>query len=320
MTLAIETFDLTKRFGALTAVDRLNLRVEKGTIHGFLGPNGAGKSTTIKILTGLLRPEYGKTKILGEDVTGDNPETRQKLGYMPELPKFPRYLTGHELLDVYGRMYGMKGQQLREKIPTLLDNVGLNGRGGTRIGEYSKGMQQRLGIAQALLNDPILVILDEPTIGLDPVGMVEVRDLIKSVVKKGTTVFLSSHLLYEVQQLCSHVTIINRGMSLASGTLEEISSEISQKTVLQLEVINLKDKLVKTITGIPFVTKVVRESKNLTIELNTAEDVRFQISKKIAEMGGVIVSMVQKGRGLEDVFLQLISESEARVNNNEIIG
>ena len=312
MVLAVETFDLTKRFGTLTAVDMLNLRVESGSVHGFLGPNGAGKTTTIKILVGLLRADSGRVRILGADVTGDDPEVRQRLGYMPELPKFPKHLTGLELLEVYGRMYGMSRQQLGNDVPQLLDKVGLSGRGGSHIGEYSKGMQQRLGIAQALLDDPELIILDEPTIGLDPVGMVEVRDLIKSIVKKGTTVFLSSHLLYEVQQICSHVTIINRGVSLASGTLEEVSNKLTGKTTLHLEVVGLKELTVDAIRRMPFVVEVLRNGQRLTIELSTTDDVRHQISQTITEMGGIIVHMVQTGRDLEDVFLQLISQSEAR--------
>ena len=180
MDLAIEIVGLTKRYGSLVAVKKLNLQVEKNTIHGFLGPNGAGKTTTIKVLVGLLRPDEGTVKVLGHEVRGDMPEARLKVGYMPELPKFPKHLKGWELLDIYGRMYGMSEQQRREQIPKLLEMVGLRGREKDLIGKYSKGMQQRLGIAQALLSEPELVILDEPSLGLDPVGMVEVREIIKT--------------------------------------------------------------------------------------------------------------------------------------------
>src|SRR5207245_7025703 len=196
---AIETHDLSKRYGDRLAVDRLNLTVASKQVNGFLGPNGAGKSTTIKMMVGLLRPTSGSLSILGRGVSGDNPKVRREIGYMPELPRFPKHLSGEELLDVYGRMYGMSKTERRERIPELVKMVGLEGRGKDRIGKYSKGMQQRIGIAQALISDPELVILDEPSIGLDPVGMVEVRNMVKDIVRPGTTVFFSSHLLAEVQ-------------------------------------------------------------------------------------------------------------------------
>src|SRR5437016_14065969 len=159
------------------------------------------------------------------DGAGDKPKSRRRIGYMPELPKFPKHLTGEELLDVYGRMYGMSKEERKKKSAELLKMVGLEGRERDKIGKYSKGMQQRIGIAQALLSDPELVILDEPSIGLDPIGMVEVRDMVKGIVKGGQTVFFSSHLLAEVQQICDHVSIINNGNMLFTGTLDEIASK-----------------------------------------------------------------------------------------------
>ena len=184
MDYAIETTDLTKCFGSLTAVNKLNLKVEKDTIHGFLGPNGAGKTTTIKILVGLLKASSGSVKIFGEEVHPDDADSRLRIGFMPELPKFPKHLKGAELLDIYGRMHGMSQQRRSEDIPRLIEMVGLKGRENDLIGKYSKGMQQRIGIAQALLNSPELVVLDEPSIGLDPVGMVEVRELVKTSLKR----------------------------------------------------------------------------------------------------------------------------------------
>lgn len=310
MELAIETLELTRRFGSRTAVDHLNLRVRKGTIHGFLGPNGAGKSTTIKILAGLLRADGGEARILGEMVGTDNPRARQKIGYMPELPKFPKYLSGRELLELYGRMYGIGKAQLREMVPRLLGMVGLKGREDSKIGEYSKGMQQRFGLAQALLDDPEVVILDEPTVGLDPVGMVEFRDIVRSVARKGATVFLSSHLLFEVQQVCDEVTIIDHGVSLASGSPQELSSRLGKKATLELEVLNLTDVMVEEIRKMPSVEGAAREGAKLTIKLSTADDARPQISRQVSAMGGVIVGMIQTGAGLEELFMQLVSDSE----------
>ena len=309
MEPAIETINLTKRYGSLTAVNKLNLKVEKNAIHGFLGPNGAGKTTTIKVLVGLLRPDGGTVRVLGQEVRGDRPDVRLRMGYMSELPKFPKYLKGWELLDIYGRMYGMTGQERKEQIPKLLGMVGLKGRERDLIGKYSKGMQQRLGIAQALLNGPELVVLDEPSLGLDPVGMVEVRELVKGIAKEGVTVFISSHLLFEVEQICSHVTIIHRGVSLVSDTLQNVSSKFSGPTILQVEVAKLSDATIQKVKEMPFVSNVSEDGNTLIIELKTRDDVRPQISQEITNSGGVIVSMSLKGPTLEEVFMQLVTKS-----------
>jgi ABC-2 type transport system ATP-binding protein len=310
LEFSIETIGLTKSFGTIKAIDNLNLYVGSNSIHGFLGPNGAGKSTTIKILVGLLRADSGRAKILGADVKRDDPCTRQKVGYLPELPKFPKHLTGQELLEIYGQMYGMSRSQLKTDVPKLLETVGLTGRGKSRIGGYSKGMQQRLGIAQALLSDPELLILDEPSIGLDPVGMVEVRDLIKSIAGHGRTVLLSSHLLYEVEQMCTHVTIMNHGVSRASGPIEEVTKHLSGKTSLEIEIVNMKDSIEEAIRKMPFVSSLTRRDRHLSIQLQTKDDVRTQISQLITSNGGIIVHMAQHGNDLESVFLQLVSRSE----------
>lgn len=310
MELAIETNALTKRYGSLTAVNKLDLRVERNTIHGFLGPNGAGKTTTIKVLVGLLTPDEGSAKVLGREAHGDDPDVRLRVGYMPELPKFPKHLKGWELLDIYGEMYGMTSQERKEQIPKLLEMVGLKGRERDLFGKYSKGMQQRLGIAQALLNGPELVILDEPSLGLDPVGMVEVRELIKGIVKEGVTVFISSHLLFEIEQICSHVTIINRGVSLVSDTLQNVSSKLSGPATLQIEVANLSDAIVEAVEKLPFVSNVSRDGNTLTIQLKARDDVRSQVSQEITKSGGVIISMGLKGQSLEEIFMQLIAKSQ----------
>ncbi len=310
MELAIETSALTKRYGSLTAVDNLDLRVERNTVHGFLGPNGAGKSTTIKVLVGLLTPDAGTVKVLGEEVHGDNPDVRLKMGYMPELPKFPKHLKGWELLDIYGKMYGMTTQERKEQIPRLLEMVGLKGREKDLIGKYSKGMQQRIGIAQALLNEPELVILDEPSLGLDPVGMVEVRTLMKEIAKEGVTVFLSSHLLFEVEQICSNVTIIDRGVSLASDTLQNVSRKLSGSATLQVEVAKISNAIVDAVKKLPFVSGLSQDGNAMTIELRARDDVRALVSQEITKSGGVIVSMGLKGHSLEETFMKLVAKSD----------
>ncbi|UCD97231.1 MAG: ABC transporter ATP-binding protein [Candidatus Bathyarchaeota archaeon] len=310
MVAVIETNSLTKTYGSLVAVNKLNLKVEKNTIHGFLGPNGAGKSTTIKVLIGLLKADSGSAKILGQEIGWDRPETRAHVGYMPELPKLPKHLKGTELLDIYGRMYGMTEAERAKQVPELLDVVGLGDRGTDLIGQYSKGMQQRLGLAQALLNAPELVILDEPSLGLDPVGMVEVRDLMKKLAKQGTTIFLSSHLLHEVQQVCTQVTIINRGVEVTSGSLEEISSRVEGPLKIEVEVNNLSKPILEKLEALPFVDNVSRSGKKLLIELTTRDDVRSEVSQAITNAGGVVVAMNLKGESLEDVFIDLLGTRE----------
>ncbi len=309
MDYAIETSDLTKCFDSLTAVNKLNLKVQKGTIHGFLGPNGAGKTTTIKIIVGLLRPDSGSVKVLGQEVHTDDADSRLKVGFMPELPKFPKHLKGSELLDIYGRMYGMTQQQRIDQIPKLIEMVGLKGRENDLIGKYSKGMQQRIGIAQALLNNPELVVLDEPSIGLDPVGMVEVRELVKAISKEGMTVFLSSHLLFEVEQLCDHVTIINNGTMLVSDTPQNISHQLGP-AMMHIELVDLSAPVIAAVKSLGFVSGTWKTDNTLLVQVNTYNDVRAQVSQAITSAGGVIVGMSQKNANLEDIFIQLVTKDK----------
>ena len=306
-TPVIELQDLTKSYNKLLAVDHLNLKVEAKQVHGFLGPNGAGKTTTIKMLVGLLRPDSGSLRILGVDAAGDKPSIRRRIGYMPELPKFPKHLTGVELLDIYGRMYGMSKEERKNRVPELLKMVGLEGRGQDRVGHYSKGMQQRIGIAQALLNDPELVILDEPSIGLDPVGMVEVRDMVKEIVKAGKTVFFSSHLLAEVQQVCDHITVLHQGIVRFTGTLEEISNQTRPGRRIVVEVDKPNDSILAGLEALSLASVTVNGNV-YTLAVNTQDDVRAQISRAISTAGGLILSLREEGGGLEDAFLSLVGK------------
>jgi ABC-2 type transport system ATP-binding protein len=312
MSLVIETSGLTKRYESLIAVNKLDLKVKRDTIHGFLGPNGAGKTTTIKILVGLLKADSGSVSVLGQELGWDKPDVRLKIGYMPELPKLPKHLKGRELLDIYGRMYGMTKEERNNQVPKLLDMVGLKERGNDFIGKYSKGMQQRLGMAQALLSEPELVILDEPSIGLDPVGMVEVREMMKEIAKEGVTVFLSSHLLHEVQQICTHVTIINKGVAVASGTLKEISAKVKGPMTIEAEVDKLSEAVIKKVEKLPFVADVSQDGKKLLVKLKTRDDVRSQVSQAITDAGGIVTSMNLKGESLEDVFMDLLAKREEK--------
>lgn len=219
---AIEMQGLVKRFGRTTALDGLTMTVPRGEIFGFLGPNGAGKTTAVKLLLGLTRPTAGRASVLGRPA-GDL-ETRRRIGYLPELFRYQSWLTGREVLVLHAQLAGLPGS-----TPKMVDEaaelVGLGARRGDAVSGYSKGMQQRLGLAVALLGWPDLVFLDEPTSALDPVARMELRPLMRSLKDRGMTVFLNSHLLSEVEQVCDRVGIVHRGRLAAIGTLDQLLAE-----------------------------------------------------------------------------------------------
>ncbi|MDI6905826.1 MAG: ABC transporter ATP-binding protein [Candidatus Bathyarchaeia archaeon] len=202
--------NLTKYYGNFKALDSVSFAVEKGWVYGYLGPNGAGKTTTIRTMLGLLKPDQGEVQITGINPTKDPVQALQSLGYAPELPTLQTFFTGEQLLDFMGKMFGLATQARKEKIKQLLDLVGLKEWGDKKIGKYSKGMVQRLSLALALINDPMVLIMDEPTIGMDPEATAYFRNLFTTLSKEGKTVFISSHLLDEVQRICTHVGMINR--------------------------------------------------------------------------------------------------------------
>jgi ABC-2 type transport system ATP-binding protein len=223
----IEIEGLTKDFQVgfwkkrqVRALDSLTLHIEEGEVFGFLGPNGAGKTTTLKLLMNLLHPTTGSARILGEPV--DSVEMRRQIGYLPENPYFYDYLTARELLTYVGRLFGLREPALRTKVDQLLRDVGLSDAAGVQLRKFSKGMVQRIGIAQAIINDPRVVFLDEPMSGLDPLGRREVRQVIGSLRARGVTVFFSSHILPDVEALCDRVAIMHRGRLRRVGALHEI--------------------------------------------------------------------------------------------------
>ena len=228
-TPAIYTSHLHKTFGNKVAVADLTLTVERGEVFGFLGPNGAGKTTSVKMLLGLTRPTAGEARLLGKPV-GDR-IMRRKVGFLPEHFRFHEWLRAGEFLDLHGRLYGMSRSERQEAIPRLLKLVGLADRVETRLGAFSKGMLQRVGLAQALLNKPDLVFLDEPTSGLDPLGRRLVRDIINGLRGEGTAVFLNSHLLSEVEQTCDRVAFVRQGVVLSTANVADFDADKLQVVV-----------------------------------------------------------------------------------------
>jgi ABC-2 type transport system ATP-binding protein len=237
-TPAISIQNLTKVFPIpfrrekVVAVNDLSLTVEPGQVYGLLGPNGSGKSTTMKVVLGLVAPTAGKTEIFGCDST--RVESREQVGFLPENPYFYKFLTGTETLDFYGKLCGLRGAKLRERSKELLHLVRLENAADRRIGGYSKGMLQRIGLAQALVQEPRLLVLDEPTAGVDPAGSREIRDLILDFKARGITVLLCSHLLEQVQEICDRVGILHQGELIREGQLDELIS-IENQTELILE-------------------------------------------------------------------------------------
>ena len=239
-THAISIENLTKEFtnpsvfsrGKITAVKNLTLSVGTGQVYGLLGPNGSGKSTTMKIVLGLVTPTSGRTFIFGRD--SRDVESREAVGFLPENPYFYKFLTGSETMDFYGKLCGLGGKLLRDRSRELLALVGLEGAADRRVGGYSKGMLQRIGLAQALVQEPRLLVLDEPTAGVDPAGSHEIRDLILRLKQRGITVMLCSHLLSQVQEICDRIGIMNHGELIREGALDDLIS-IENQTELTLE-------------------------------------------------------------------------------------
>jgi ABC-2 type transport system ATP-binding protein len=246
---AVAVHGLTKIFPVpfhptrrVVAVKDLSLRIEPGEVYGLLGPNGSGKSTTLKIILGLVSPTRGRTEIFGRD--SRLVESREAVGFLPENPYFYKYLTGAETLRFFGRLCGMTGATLKNRVDELLDLVGLNKARDRRLGTYSKGMLQRIGLAQALIHDPRLVVLDEPTAGVDPAGSREIRDLIMDLKRRGITVLLSSHLLAQAQEICDRVGILADGVLVREGQLQEL---IAIENQTELVIADASDELVHEI-------------------------------------------------------------------------
>lgn len=235
-TAAIEISGLVKDFSVglrgvkLRAVDDLSLRVEPGHVFGLLGPNGSGKSTTIKIILGLLAPTAGQCTVFG--VPGAQVESRLDVGYLPESPYFYRHLTGRELVRFYGRICGLKRARLAERVAEVIAWVGLTEAADRRVGTYSKGMLQRIGLAQALVHDPRLVILDEPTAGVDPVGSAAISELILKLKAQGKTVLITSHLLTQIEDICDRVAILDRGRLMVEGAVRDLVGRTERQALV----------------------------------------------------------------------------------------
>jgi ABC-2 type transport system ATP-binding protein len=298
---AIATSGLHKAFGSRVALHDLTLHVPPGEVFGFLGPNGAGKTTAMKILLGLVHPSGGEALVFGRP-PGD-PEARRRVGYLPEHFRFQEWATGVELLGFHGRLSGLGPAELAERIPELLERVGLAGRGGERVRRYSKGMTQRLGLALALVHRPDLVLLDEPTSALDPVGRREVRELVRDLAAAGVTVFLNSHLLTEVEAVCDRVAVVNQGRVVASGPLDDLAGAVNR---LRLLLDRVDRDLLALVGRHGRVAEV--EGTAVTLAVDTL-DVAADLAALLVSSGYRLYGLVPVQRSLEDVFVELVGEA-----------
>jgi ABC-2 type transport system ATP-binding protein len=296
--LAIRTRGLRKVFGGKVAVRNLTLDVPRGEIFGFLGPNGAGKSTSVKILLGLVFPTSGQAEILG--CPAGDVKARSKVGFLPEHFRFYDWLSGTELLKLHGRLYGMSYAKLRERVPALLDLVGLTPHRDKRLRDFSKGMLQRIGLAQALLNDPELIFLDEPTSGLDPVGRRLVRDIIKAQRDRGATVLLNSHLLGEVEITCDRVAFIKEGEVVETRSL---NGEAEEQTTVAIRAGNLTADIVD---GLSQCTSSLRRDGERLILSLPSPSMLPEIVRHLVSKGADIYEVTPQRVSLEERFLQIV--------------
>ena len=303
----IRTYGLTKYYGVHPAIQGLSFEAAPREILGFLGPNGAGKTTTMRILAGFMPPTEGRAEVAGFDVVDQSLEVRRRVGYLPEtVPLYPD-LSVSEYLGYMGSL--RRVGDLEARIEEVLEEVGLIERSESIIGNLSKGLRQRLGLAQALLHQPQVLILDEPTIGLDPAQIIEVRRLIQELGKE-RTVLLSTHILSEAQQLCDRVLIINKGLIVAEDTPANLQAQLAGAEQLIVRVVAPDGALTQLIARIPGVAKVSQEpgSGEIHVATSPGHDVRAQLARTIVEQGHDLLELRQAGVSLESVFLQLTQE------------
>ena len=296
-TPAIVTRDLAKRYGALQALAGLNMTIPRGAIFGFLGPNGAGKTTSVKLLLGLARPTSGSAEILGQPI-GER-ASRRRVGYLPELFRYQPWLTAREVLMLHCELAGVDRAAWSREIEDALAVVGLQERGSSRVGTFSKGMQQRLGLGVALLGDPELVLLDEPTSALDPVGRHDVREIIRGLRDRGVTVFLNSHLLSEVEQVCDRVAVVDRGKVIAEGTLDELLRSDTVRIRVSGLPRGAKDQLA------PF--GAIDEDGDWLVVRGVDADRVPDLVAHVVGLGGRVHAVEPRHETLEDRFLRLLS-------------
>jgi ABC-2 type transport system ATP-binding protein len=309
-SLAIETKNLTKKYGKVTVVDNLNLHVTENEVFGLLGPNGAGKTTTILMMLGLTEPTAGSVRVCGFDATREPLKVKRIAGYLPEIVGFYYNLTARENLDFIADLNNISRAESKKKVDNVLEMVGLTAERDMPTGKFSRGMKQRLGIADVLLKEPKLIILDEPTSGLDPQGINQLLDLIANLPKMGVTVLLSSHQLYQVQRVCHSIGILSEGKMVIEGVIDKLGREAlaGGRYIIEVETVEPKAGLADIIGKISGVERV--ETEGNILKISTSSDLRSQISKVIVDSNTLLVQMKLHEFSLDDIYMKYFKESQ----------
>ena len=311
--IMIQATDLTHFYGPQPAIQNVNFGVKRGEILGFLGPNGAGKTTTMRILTGFMPPTQGKVTLGGYDVVEQSLEVRRRVGYLPETVPLYTEMPVSSYLRYMGTLRGMEPKQIKRRIPECIDLCRLGDYSKTIIGKLSKGFRQRVGIAQAIMHEPEVLVLDEPTIGIDPIQVVETRRLIQDLGKQQTVV-LSSHILPEVSMICERVLIIHQGRIVAEDTPDNLAQRLEGVDQLEVEVGGPSAEVLpalRRVKGVNEVTHHRQQNRDVyMVKAREGQDLRDEISRAIVSNGWSLLSMQLVGMSLEDIFLRLTTEEE----------
>lgn len=299
----VHTQDLTKHYGRKIGCEKVCLSVSEGHIFGFLGPNGAGKSTFVKMMMGLIHPTSGHAELLGEPV--GLPHVRTRVGFLPEVFRYQSWLTPNELLRFHGRLLGMESSAVNEAAPRVLEDVGIGDEGDAKIKSFSKGMQQRFGLACALLSDPEVIFLDEPTSALDPLGRRHVRELLTHVRDRGATVFLNSHLLSEVEMVCDEVAVIDQGRVLSSGSLSEM---LSGPCEVEVSLVESMDPTALASDLPPDWRLLEADGKSLLFGVPDEIAIPALVDRLVA-VGARIAGVQRRKRTLEALFIETLGEA-----------
>ncbi|HLY14225.1 MAG TPA: ABC transporter ATP-binding protein [Candidatus Limnocylindrales bacterium] len=316
--IAIETHRLTKAYGDLVAVDKLNLAIHAGEVFGLLGPNGAGKTTTILMLLGLSEPTSGRAEVVGFDPTRQPLEVKRRVGYLPDDVGFYAELTGRQNMRYTAALNGIGSREANQRIGELLDQVGLADAADRRVEQYSRGMRQRLGLADALVKDPSVVILDEPTASIDPAGVTEVLALIQSLAREnGVTVLLSSHLLHQVHQVCDRVAIFNKGRVLAQGRMAQLAEELaSDQLELEVGLDGPADQVEAALRSVAGVTKVTRDPHDPHLwRVAGPQSIRGHLATDLAARGMGVRQLRRVGDELDEIYLRYFQRDEGGRDN-----
>ena len=301
----IETKNLTKNYGNLTAVDDLNLTIQDGDIFGFIGPNGAGKTTTMRILVTLLEPTRGKASINGLDVSRHGKKVRRLVGYMPDFMGVYDDLKVFEYLEFFAAAFGIERKKRKSIVEGVLELTDLQSKRSVTVDSLSRGMQQRLGLARVLIHDPKVLILDEPASGLDPRARIEIRELLRELKRMGKTIMISSHILSELEEICDHIGIIEHGRLVFSGTLEEILSRLGIQSKVRVRVANNQNKAVELLTALPQIRQVQVFGDYIAVTFREGQDGDGIIARTLVNADLDIVSIQPERLKLDDAFLQL---------------